>query len=143
MDASHFKCVHKIDSAELKPPHPSRRLGSANFITSQKRASSTLSTHVLASTTAKMAFLFDKVKSSLKDVEAKIKAEAIGKPVHAHTDSANVCSDNDSHHLHRFQSFAPQREGNEVKWYVDGCSYMWAVSLAIENAKSSIWILDW
>lgn len=90
-----------------------------------------------------MAYLFDKVKSSLKDVEAKIKAEAIGKPVHAHTDSANVCSDNDSHHLHRFQSFAPQREGNEVKWYVDGCSYMWAVSLAIENAKSSIWILDW
>ncbi|USW53501.1 Putative phospholipase D/Transphosphatidylase [Septoria linicola] len=90
-----------------------------------------------------MAFLFDKVKSSLKDVETRIKAEATGKPTHSHTHSSNACSDNDDHHLHRFQSFAPQREGNEVKWYVDGCSYMWAVSLALEHAKSSIWILDW
>ena len=89
-----------------------------------------------------MSFLFDKVKSGLKDVEARIKAETTG-PTHAHTHNSNVCSDNDDHHLHRYQSFAPQREGNEVKWYVDGCSYMWAVSTAIENAQSSIWILDW
>jgi phospholipase D1/2 len=26
---------------------------------------------------------------------------------------------------------------------VDGCSYMWAVSMAIEEARESIWILDW
>lgn len=30
-----------------------------------------------------------------------------------------------------------------MKWYVDGCSYMWAVSLALEHAQHSIWILDW
>lgn len=42
----------------------------------------------------------------------------------------------------RYSSFAPERHGNEVKWYVDGCSYMWAVSVALENARESIWILD-
>ncbi|KAJ5648175.1 Phospholipase D family [Penicillium lividum] len=43
----------------------------------------------------------------------------------------------------RFGSFAPPREHNDVKWYVDGASYFWAVSRALENAKESIWILDW
>ena len=43
----------------------------------------------------------------------------------------------------RYQSFAPPRQGNDAKWYVDGCSYMWAVSVAIEEARESIWILDW
>ncbi|PBP16351.1 phospholipase [Diplocarpon rosae] len=43
----------------------------------------------------------------------------------------------------RFSSFAPPRHNNEAKWFVDGCSYMWAVSVAIEEAQESIWILDW
>ena len=42
----------------------------------------------------------------------------------------------------RFGSFATPKNGNDVKWYVDGCSYMWAVSKALEGAKESIWILD-
>jgi phospholipase D1/2 len=42
----------------------------------------------------------------------------------------------------RFDSFAEQKNGNDVKWYVDGCSYMYAVSKALESAKESIWILD-
>ena len=42
----------------------------------------------------------------------------------------------------RYDSFAMQRYGNDAKWYVDGCGYMWAVSIAIEQAKESIWILD-
>ncbi|KAJ5782519.1 Phospholipase D/Transphosphatidylase [Penicillium paradoxum] len=44
---------------------------------------------------------------------------------------------------HRFGSFAPPREHNDAKWYVDGCSYFWAVSRALENARESVWILDW
>lgn len=44
---------------------------------------------------------------------------------------------------HRFGSFAQPRDGNEAKWYVDGCGYFWAVSEAIEQARESIWILDW
>lgn len=43
----------------------------------------------------------------------------------------------------RFESFAPERPGNDVKWYVDGCGYFWAVSQALEGARESIWILDW
>lgn len=42
----------------------------------------------------------------------------------------------------RYGSFAVQRHGNDAKWYVDGCGYMWAVSIAIEQARESIWILD-
>ncbi|KAL5119618.1 hypothetical protein ACEQ8H_002464 [Pleosporales sp. CAS-2024a] len=47
------------------------------------------------------------------------------------------------HTEHRFMSFAPERHGNETKWYVDGCSYMYAVSIALERARESVWILDW
>nr|KMM72113.1 phospholipase D1 [Coccidioides posadasii RMSCC 3488] len=43
----------------------------------------------------------------------------------------------------RYGSFAPERDHNDAKWYVDGCTYMWAVSRALETAKESIWILDW
>ncbi|KAI0204873.1 phospholipase [Astrocystis sublimbata] len=52
---------------------------------------------------------------------------------------SNVQSVNTSH---RFQSFAPQSFGN-AKWYVDGASYFWAVSMALEEARESIYILDW
>ncbi|KAL5340373.1 hypothetical protein BJX70DRAFT_125022 [Aspergillus crustosus] len=43
----------------------------------------------------------------------------------------------------RFKSFAPVREGNKVKWYVDALDYMWAVSIALEEAKEVIYIEDW
>lgn len=43
----------------------------------------------------------------------------------------------------RFHSFAPPRHGNDAKWFVDGCGYMWAVSVALQEARESIWILDW
>lgn len=42
----------------------------------------------------------------------------------------------------RYGSFAPERNHNDAKWYVDGCNYMWAVSRALEGARESIWILD-
>ena len=44
---------------------------------------------------------------------------------------------------HRFQSFAPEREGNNVKWYVDGRDYFYAVSVALERATETIYIADW
>jgi len=103
-----------------------------------------------------MAFLFDKLKDAVNDVKSSItkpKPEENqgqdqgpaqpGKQTHLHTHASGICSDGDSHHLHRFQSFAPQREGNDAKWYVDGCGYFWAVSVALEQARESIWILDW
>ncbi len=44
---------------------------------------------------------------------------------------------------HRFESFAPERPGNNIKWYVDGRDYFWAVSVAMERAKETIYIADW
>ncbi|CCD45280.1 hypothetical protein BofuT4_P119860.1 [Botrytis cinerea T4] len=44
---------------------------------------------------------------------------------------------------HRFESFAPERPGNNIKWYVDGRDYFWAVSVALEAAKETIYIADW
>nr|OQO29533.1 hypothetical protein B0A51_02625 [Rachicladosporium sp. CCFEE 5018] len=96
-----------------------------------------------------MAFLFDKAKAALNDVTNQVHtAVKTGKvpskaDLHAHQHPTPECSDRDSHHMHRFQSFAPQREGNDAKWYVDACGYMWAVSVALQNARQSIWILDW
>ncbi|ORX37927.1 hypothetical protein BD324DRAFT_623854 [Kockovaella imperatae] len=44
---------------------------------------------------------------------------------------------------HRFRSFAGERDGNIVKWHVDGHDYFWALSELIDGAKESIMILDW
>ncbi|KAF2165055.1 hypothetical protein M409DRAFT_67362 [Zasmidium cellare ATCC 36951] len=44
---------------------------------------------------------------------------------------------------HRFQSFAPERDGNKIKWYIDGRDYFHAVSVALERAKETIYIEDW
>ncbi|KAG8626764.1 hypothetical protein KVT40_005709 [Elsinoe batatas] len=44
---------------------------------------------------------------------------------------------------HRFESFAPERDGNDIKWYVDGRDYFHAVSVALEEAKEVVYIEDW
>ncbi|WWC93003.1 uncharacterized protein L201_007967 [Kwoniella dendrophila CBS 6074] len=44
---------------------------------------------------------------------------------------------------HRFRSFSGERDGNVVKWHVDGHDYFWAMSEMIDQAKECIMILDW
>lgn len=44
---------------------------------------------------------------------------------------------------HRFQSFAKERPGNHVKWYVDGHDYFYAASELLQSARSCIFIQDW
>jgi len=44
---------------------------------------------------------------------------------------------------HRFKSYFPERDGNMIKWYVDGRDYFYAVSTALEQAKETIYIADW
>ncbi|KAI8979120.1 hypothetical protein BDF20DRAFT_905927 [Mycotypha africana] len=44
---------------------------------------------------------------------------------------------------HRFNSFAPIRTNSSVAWFVDGRDYFWDVSVALDNAKESIYIHDW
>lgn len=108
-------------------------------------------------------FGFSKMMGDIKDKlhdthleDAKIKLihqkHKIGKianivnPNHRHDEEheqrcdekrTKICEEN------RFKSFFPEREGNLVKWYVDGRDYFWAVSVALEQAKESIYIADW
>lgn len=44
---------------------------------------------------------------------------------------------------HRFESFGAPRDGNAVKWYIDGHNYFYALSTILDNAKETIQILDW
>jgi phospholipase D1/2 len=90
--------------------------------------------------------LFDKLQSGVHKLGSEIKTRiAIGE-IHSHTHEGGECHPgaHDHHMGNRYLSFAPQRpNGNDVKWYVDACGYMWAVSKALETARESIWILDW
>jgi phospholipase D1/2 len=88
-----------------------------------------------------MAGFLGKIQNIGSGIKAKISS---WEERHSHTHTSGECAEDlhTSHHANRFTSFAPVREGNDVKWYVDGCGYFWAVSLALEQAKETIWILD-
>ena len=43
----------------------------------------------------------------------------------------------------RYDSFAPRRSNNPVKWYVDGKDYFSDVADAIMKAQEEIFITDW
>ncbi|OJJ47055.1 hypothetical protein ASPZODRAFT_115979 [Penicilliopsis zonata CBS 506.65] len=99
----------------------------------------------------------DQLEESLKDLdEARVQASHMkhkfGKffnvinPNHRHDEAHEQATDDKRSAIaesHRFNSFAPIHEGNRVKWYVDGLDYLWAVSVALENAKETIYIADW
>jgi phospholipase D1/2 len=90
----------------------------------------------------------DKVKSGFERLEARVKDIHLSKHAtlqikHSHTDIGDVCHDVHTGTENRFHSFAPPRHGNDAKFFVDGSGYFWAVSVALEEAKESIWILDW
>lgn len=100
----------------------------------------------------KMKGLGDKLKSSnLHDVHVKAThmKHSMGKfaniinPNHRHDEEHEKATDNKRTAIaesHRFGSFAPEREGNNVKWYVDARDYFW-VSIdkrVEEDAGSSL-----
>ncbi len=91
-----------------------------------------------------MASLFGKVHSVVHSFGSDLQARLAGQgEIHGHTHSSGQCSDGaHDHTAHRYASFAPQRDQNDAKWYVDGCGYMYAVSRALESARKSIYILD-
>ncbi|QDS70930.1 hypothetical protein FKW77_006746 [Venturia effusa] len=80
---------------------------------------------------------------------AKHKVGKIGNlfnPNHRHDEEHEQATDEKRNRIaegHRFNSFAPERMGNDIKWYVDGRDYFWAVSVALEKAKETIYIADW
>ena len=88
-----------------------------------------------------MASLLRKLGETIQHVGAEL-VNTVEEEKHSHTHANTQCSDGTLHSSHRYGSFAHPRDGNDVKWHVDGCSYMWAVSTALEQARESIWILD-
>lgn len=94
-----------------------------------------------------MSFFTDAIKKTAKVVEHG-RQEIIGlvNPNRRHDEPHEQAQDALREEIrkgHRFQSFAPERGGNMVKWHIDGHDYMWAVSEMIDNAKECIFILDW
>ena len=88
--------------------------------------------------------IFKKVHETVHDLGTEVEHRVSGNgETHSHTHAGAQCTDgtHDSSE-HRYGSFAAERNGNDIKWYVDGCGYMWAVSRALEQATDSIWILD-
>ena len=95
-----------------------------------------------------MSFVFDKLHSAVHSIGSELKEKLPGhEESHGQGQpsgpSAQSLQAHGPHADHRFESFAPQRQGNDIKWYVDACGYMWAVSMALERARESIYILDW
>ncbi|RAL04806.1 putative phospholipase D (PLD) [Aspergillus ibericus CBS 121593] len=84
----------------------------------------------------KLSGLFGKLEELGNEVAQKI-GTALDPQAYAEYGAPKPQAEN------RFGSFAPPRQGNEVKWHVDGCAYFYAVSEALESAKEYIWILDW
>ena len=74
--------------------------------------------------------LFAKVSNAVQDLQSGF--ERLAEPSQEHGQQGQ----------HRFDSSFGTKEGNEVKWFVDGAGYFWAVSVALERARESIWILD-
>ncbi len=106
------------------------------------------------------------VSEKLSDVEDKLDQTSLGKvhekavhvkhklgkftniinPNHRHDEEHEQETDAKREKIsneNRFGSFAPEREGNMVKWYVDGRDYFWAVAEALEKAQETIYIADW
>ncbi|TLD16204.1 uncharacterized protein PgNI_01688 [Pyricularia grisea] len=80
----------------------------------------------------------------LQKLEDKVD-ELLGQEQEEHSHTNEGACDNShpvEHTNNRYHSFSPQTSGIP-KWYVDGASYFWAVSHALEEARESIYILDW
>ncbi|MCJ1319049.1 hypothetical protein MMC15_004382 [Xylographa vitiligo] len=101
------------------------------------------------------AGLSDKLENAhLRDVGVKAvhfkhkigKLQNLVNPNHRHDEAHEKATDEKRTRIaesHRYESFAPERDGNNIKWYVDGQDYFYAVSVALERAKETIYIEDW
>ncbi|KAI1081638.1 phospholipase D/nuclease [Whalleya microplaca] len=92
-----------------------------------------------------MDHLLRKAESALEDVKEAFghgHKETEGHEEQSHGGSGGRVEQQAFTSNNRFQSFAPETSGG-VKWYVDGASYFHAVSMALEGARESIYILDW
>lgn len=88
--------------------------------------------------------LFNKLHGVVHDLGSEVNQRISGKyrPTSGAGQDGEAQNESNYSSRNRYGSFAGQKHGNDVKWYVDGCGYMWAVSRALEEAQVSIWILD-
>ncbi|KAK7735580.1 hypothetical protein SLS53_007494 [Cytospora paraplurivora] len=95
----------------------------------------------------KLRHPFHDLKISLTHQKHKIgKLANLFNPQHRHDEEHEKRTDEKRERVgeaHRFNSYFPERDGNLIKWYVDGRDYFWAVSEALNNAKETIYIEDW
>jgi phospholipase D1/2 len=69
-----------------------------------------------------MSFMFDKLHKTIHEIGADLKDSFAGKndaPAQAQQ-QGEPQPGQEYHNQHRFLSFAPERHGNDIKWYVDG-----------------------
>lgn len=85
---------------------------------------------------------FGKLQSAVHEIGTELNQRLSGRESGQSAGQAQYSVGPEATTQNRYGSFARQQYGNDVKWYVDGCGYMWAVSIAIERARESIWILD-
>ncbi|OKL62359.1 hypothetical protein UA08_03055 [Talaromyces atroroseus] len=87
------------------------------------------------------------VRAKASHLKHKIgKLENLVNPNHRHDEAHEQKTDKKRTAIsesHRFGSFAPEHDGNKVKWYVDASDYMWAVSVALDRAQETIYLADW
>jgi phospholipase D1/2 len=86
-----------------------------------------------------LSSFLDRFEETVSGVGTQL-AQRIGTTIDA--DAYAGYGSNNNANKNRFNSFAPARGNNDVKWHVDGFTYFWAVSRALETARESIWILD-
>ena len=86
---------------------------------------------------------FERIQTGAQQLASNLTSHLGLQETHSHTHASGKCSLATHSSTNRHDSFAPRREGNDAKWFVDGCGYFWAVSEALENAKETIWIMDW
>ncbi|KAF3939335.1 hypothetical protein ABW19_dt0203903 [Dactylella cylindrospora] len=87
--------------------------------------------------------IFSSFSGTLHDVVRDIASSSGIRTHHTNHDGGTCTDPNHYRSTNRFSSFASPRNGNRIKWFVDGKDYCWAVAEAIAHARESIWILDW
>ncbi|KAI0900153.1 phospholipase D/nuclease [Annulohypoxylon nitens] len=86
--------------------------------------------------------VFHEVKEAIHHHDEEERPQEHPQAEQSHAENSEDVQPQTNTSNYRFQSFAPETSGS-VKWYVDGASYFHAVSLALEEARESVWILDW
>jgi phospholipase D1/2 len=68
-----------------------------------------------------MSFMFDKLHKTIHEIGNDLKDSFAAKnDASAQAQQEGAQPGQEYHNQHRFLSFAPERHGNDIKWYVDG-----------------------